>query len=139
MKVELFCICEAAKLTDGVLSIGGVFNRRWATAEDFPFSLQVTIAAHLRFEADEEGEHKLAVVLTDLDANRGGTPPVTLTVRTEPTLTATWISWAGTFEMSRLDGPNEWTVELLLDEVVVASTDLIVAIKSTAAATDASE
>lgn len=140
VKVEVFCICEKAGLQDdGSLTIVGIYNRLYASR--FPMDLQgFVVAVRIHCDPDEDRKHWLSVIVTDPDANVIATKgPVELRVKTEEHLTHAWIPWVGILGPIRLDGPSEYHLILKVDKQELANTVLFVALKPTAAATDASE
>ena len=66
MEVELFAVCDAATQSGGKLNILGAFDR--VNAKQFPASYpQFAIAARMRFERIEEGEHRVRINLVNVD------------------------------------------------------------------------
>ena len=68
MKVELFCICDAATEAVGKLNVLGAFDRVWA--REVPVTLShCAVAARIRFSRIEEGAHRLRITFADEDGN----------------------------------------------------------------------
>jgi hypothetical protein len=66
MKVELFCLCDAATEAGGKLNILGAFDRIWA--REAPVTIaHCAVAARIRFSRLEEGAHRLRISFADDD------------------------------------------------------------------------
>lgn len=68
MKLELFCICDAATEAGGKLNILGAFDRVLARETPVVFN-HCAVAARVRFNRIEEGKHRLRVTFADEDGN----------------------------------------------------------------------
>ncbi|MFM7102155.1 MAG: DUF6941 family protein [Verrucomicrobiota bacterium] len=68
MKLELFCICDAATEAGGKLNILGAFDRLWAREAPIVFNY-CAVAARVRFSRIEEGLHRLRVSFADEDGH----------------------------------------------------------------------
>jgi len=66
MKVELFCVCDAATEAGGKLNVLGAFDRIWA--REAPITItHCAVAARIRFSRIEEGAHRLRITFADDD------------------------------------------------------------------------
>ncbi len=68
MDIEAFLLCDAANDSDGKLNILGGFNS--ILAEQVPAVRPVSVlACRFRFEAEEIGDHRFRVLITDMDGH----------------------------------------------------------------------
>ncbi len=68
MKVELFCLCDAATEAGGKLNVLGAFDRVWA--REAPVTIaHCAVAARIRFSRIEEGAHQLRITFADDDGS----------------------------------------------------------------------
>ncbi len=66
MKVELFCLCDAATEAGGKLNVLGAFDRIWS--REAPVTLtHCAVASRIRFSRDEEGVHRIRITFADED------------------------------------------------------------------------
>jgi len=66
MRIEVFSLCDAATVHGGKLNMLGVFDTIWTRTIPTVHS-QCAIALRIRFDAIEEGEHKVLVNFVDAD------------------------------------------------------------------------
>ena len=71
MNIDAFLLCEAATESEGKLNVLGAFTNIYAN--QMPFVLPgCTIAARIRFERIEEGEHKIKIQMINEDGGSIG-------------------------------------------------------------------
>ena len=68
MKLEVFCLCDAATVSGGKLNILGIFDVIYAGQVPV-LHAQCAIAIRLRFQRIEEGEHRLKLNVVDEDGH----------------------------------------------------------------------
>ena len=66
MKLEVFCLCDAATVTGGKLNVLGAFDSLFATQIPAVHS-QCAIALRMRFTRIEEGDHRIKITVVDED------------------------------------------------------------------------
>lgn len=66
MKLELFCICDAATEAGGKLNILGAFDRIWSREAPIVYP-HCSVAVRVRFNRIEEGPHRFRVTFADDD------------------------------------------------------------------------
>lgn len=126
MKVELFCLCDAATEAAGKLNILGAFDRIWAREAPAIIS-HCSVAARIRFARDEEGVHQLRVSFADADGNLI-LPPMESKIELrfpgpELSIPINLIILMPNLKLPRF---GDYTVDLVLDSTHVASVPLIV-------------
>jgi len=68
MKLELFCICDAATEAGGKLNVLGAFDRIWARETPVVYP-HCSVVVRVRFNRIEEGAHRFRVTFADDDGN----------------------------------------------------------------------
>ncbi len=68
MKIELFCLCDAATENGGKLNILGAFDRVWSKEAPVVIS-HCAVTARVRFSRIEAGQHRLRVTFADEDGS----------------------------------------------------------------------
>ena len=66
MKLEVFCLCDAATVAGGKLNILGAFDSLFANQIPAVHS-QCAIALRMRFTRIEEGDHRIKITVVDED------------------------------------------------------------------------
>ncbi len=68
MRIEVFSICDAATAVAGKLNMLGVFDTIWTKKIPVVYP-HCAVTLRVRFESDEQGQHKVMVSFVDLDGN----------------------------------------------------------------------
>jgi hypothetical protein len=74
MKIEAFLLCDAATDQQGKLNVLGAFDNIFAKEVPFRYP-SCSIASRIRFEKNEEGEHRVKISIVDADGNSIGPKP----------------------------------------------------------------
>lgn len=126
MKVEIFCLCDAATEGGGKLNILGAFDRVWT--RETPATLgQCAVAARLRFSRIEEGTHRIRVSFADEDGQLV-IPPMESTIdfrfpANELSLPVNLIVVLPNLKLPKL---GDYTIDLAIDAHHLASLPLMV-------------
>jgi hypothetical protein len=119
--VEIFCVClEVKPHADGAVDIIGVFNQ--ALVKQFPAFVALTIFGRVRFELADDGEHQLAITVTDL--NNSNWPPLeqTFTVNAKLAEEHSWHTFSFGLKDFAFRQWGDLTFRLAIDGKSLAST-----------------
>lgn len=124
MKVEVFCLCDAATDTRGKLNILGTFDQIYA-AKIPVVHPACAIALRMRFDKMEEGSHKVNLQMVDPD----GTPifqPMEGEVhpRMAPDIGSVAVNLILNFQHVKFEDFADYQINLAIDGQSVASLPL---------------
>jgi hypothetical protein len=126
MKVELFCLCDAATEAGGKLNILGAFDRIWS--REAPITLtHCAIAARIRFSRIEEGVHRIRITFADEDGQLV-LPPMesALDLRFAPNDVSVPINLIVLMPQLKLPRFGDYTIDLALDANHLGSLPLMI-------------
>lgn len=126
MKVELFCLCDAATEAGGKLNVLGAFDRIWS--REAPVTLtHCAVASRIRFSRDEEGVHRIRITFADEDGQLV-LPPMesAIELRFAPNDVSVPINLIVLMPQLKLPGFGDYTIDLALDANHLGSLPLLV-------------
>jgi len=126
MKVELFCLCDAATEAGGKLNILGAFDRIWS--REAPITLtHCAVAARIRFSRIEEGVHRIRITFADEDGQLV-LPPMesALDLRFAPNDVSVPINLIVLMPQLKLPRFGDYTIDLALDANHLGSLPLMI-------------
>jgi hypothetical protein len=126
MKLETFCLCDAATVSGGKLNILGAFDSIQAGQVPAVHS-QCAIALRLRFTRIEEGTHRIKITIVDEDGRSimpdlEGTMSVKLGADDDSVVTNFVIN----IQQLKLDKFGQYAIDLAVDSRHEASLPLVV-------------
>ncbi len=126
MKVELFCLCDAATEAAGKLNILGAFDRVW-TRESPATLAHCAVAARVRFSRIEEGTHRIRISFSDEDGHPV-IPPMEsgIELRFPQNELSVPINLIVILPQLKLPRLGDYSIDLALDANHVASLPLLV-------------
>lgn len=126
MKVELFCLCDAATEAAGKLNVLGAFDRVWT--REVPATLaHCAVAARVRFSRIEEGAHRIRISFADEDGQLV-IPPMEsgIELRFPANELSVPINLIVILPQLKLPKLGDYTIDLAIDANHLASLPLIV-------------
>ncbi len=126
MKVELFCLCDAATEAGGKLNVLGAFDRIWS--REAPVTLNhCAVASRIRFSRIEEGVHRIRITFADEDGQLV-LPPMesAIELRFAPNDVSVPINLIVLMPQLKLPRFGDYTIDLALDANHLGSLPLMV-------------
>lgn len=124
MKVEIFCICDAATDNHGKLNVLGTFDQIYS--KKIPVVHPAcAIALRMRFDKMEEGVHKVKIQLVDPDGQpvfqpmEGEVHP-----RMAPDIESVAVNLILNFQHLKFESYEDYQVNLAVDDQSLASVPL---------------
>jgi uncharacterized protein DUF6941 len=126
MKVETFCLCDAATVSGGKLNILGAFDSI-QTAQAPAVHSQCAIALRLRFTRIEEGNHRIKITIVDEDG-RSIMPELegTMAVKFGADDDSAVANFVINIQQLKLDKFGQYAIDLAVDSRHEASLPLVV-------------
>jgi hypothetical protein len=124
MYCEILTACTDAKDADGMFTISGAFTR--LTVPHTPVILEeLVIALRVRFSSDEDGPHKLALSLSDLDGTVLGPPAnASFVSATRASEHYTWSCAVIRVREIRIAKSDDYLLSLTIDGQSISNTTL---------------
>ena len=126
MKLETFCLCDAATVSGGKLNILGAFDSIQTTQAPAVHS-QCAIALRLRFTRIEEGNHRIKITIVDEDG-RSIMPELegTMAVKFGADDDSAVTNFVINIQQLKLDKFGQYAIDLAVDSRHEASLPLVV-------------
>ena len=126
MKLETFCLCDAATVSGGKLNILGAFDSIQTTQAPAVHS-QCAIALRLRFTRIEEGNHRIKITIVDEDG-RSIMPDLEgmMTVKFGADDDSAVTNFVINIQQLKLDKFGQYAIDLAVDSRHEASLPLVV-------------
>jgi len=126
MKLETFCLCDAATVSGGKLNILGAFDSIQTTQAPAVHS-QCAIALRLRFTRIEEGNHRIKITIVDEDG-RSIMPDLEgmMTVKFGAEDDSAVTNFVINIQQLKLDKFGQYAIDLAVDSRHEASLPLVV-------------
>jgi len=115
MEVEIFALCDAAVDYSGKLNLLGTFDSIWV--KQFPAAQpHCSVALRVRFEREEEGQHRVRISIVDEDGKSIG-PSVdgSIGVKFPPNSVSACANLVLNINGLKFEKPGRYSVDLALD------------------------
>ena len=124
MKIEVFCLCDAATDNRGKLNILGTFDQIYAARMPVVHPA-CAIALRMRFDTMEEGKHSVHIEVVDPDGHPVFRPmDGEVHPRIAPEAESVAVNLILNFQNMKLDAYQDYQVNLAVDYRTVASLPL---------------
>jgi hypothetical protein len=123
---EIFCLCRAAEVVDGVLNITGA-GSRFAIGPSSVVVPQVTAVASIRFPVAQEGTHVFEINVVDLHGEEIVAPAMgTLEVAARGDDVHAWMQFSTVVASELFRAPGDFRFDVAIDGEHLATSWLCV-------------
>ncbi|MHC4462264.1 MAG: DUF6941 family protein [Planctomycetota bacterium] len=121
MNIEAFLLCQAATEQQGKLNVLGAFDNIYAKKVPTVHPA-CAIAARIRFEKVEEGNHSVRIQIIDEDGNNIG-PKLegNMSVRTRPGHHSTGVNLILNIQRLKFEKYGQYRIDLAIDNKIESS------------------